>query len=320
VAGTSTGSICAWAYRYRTTTNSQQLQPQQTAAPTSSSWKLIYNTCTILPRGESIIDMKHVTEGIIAVGGKLGSIALVDLWKSHAPIFSSRQRVPTILHQICIPNHNTPQQQPLQRLYTHLTAASTNVITSSRNSVSSFLLEHITIWSLSCHGTITLIVFQRKRRNSTSTGKIPTSIHYEPSFTTLHSNAVPTNSTKTKHCIVNHCIGDILPLHNPFMLLAFLGQQEKEEEDTTSSTTQKKVSNRWDPRILSLPTQEYNNTASRYCITIALLDPHQQSTRYGVLCLSQEPRHILVHPTNHSHVMVAYSNGSVELISIKTSP
>jgi hypothetical protein len=272
--------------------------------------------------------MKHVTDGIIAVGGKLGSIALVDLWKSHTPIFSSRQRVPTILHQIRLPHHNTPQQQSLQRLYTHLTTASTNDISSSRNSVPSDLLEHITIWTLSYHGTITRIVFQRKRRNSasssnnksnklgiTTTGKIPTSIHYEPSFTTLYSNAVPSSSTKTKHCIVNHCIGDILLLHNPFMLLAFLGQQEKEEEDTTSSTTQKKVSNRWDPRILSLPTQE-QNTASRYSITITFLDPHQQGARYGVLCLPQEPRHILVHPTNHSHVMVAYSNGSVELINL----
>jgi hypothetical protein len=285
----------------------------------------MYNSCPILPPGESILDMKHVIDGIIVVGGKLGSVALVDLWKAHTPIFSSRQRVPTILHQIRLPaNHTTTSQHPLQRLYTHVTAPSCP-------------LERITIWALSHQGTVTRIVFQRKRKTSTSSSsgsknnklgnaaiaKVPPSFQYEPAFTTLTTDAFLSSAivSSTKRCLVPHCIGDILLLHCPFLPLVFLGQRETQEEATTSSsTTKQKGSNRWDPRILSLPTQD--NNATSYSITTAFLDSHHQqnAARCGVLYLPQEPRLILVHPTNHSYVMVAYTNGSVDLISIRPSP
>jgi hypothetical protein len=328
VAGSTTGTLCVWSYRCYPSTTGQQQQPTLNASP--STWKQIYNKCTILPRGEAIIDMKHITEGIIVIGGRLGSVVLLDLWKSQLPIFSSTQKVPTFLQQIRVPN----QQQPLQRLWTHLTDSPNNTTSSSSSRSRSMdavsFLERITIWTMSFHGTITRIVFQLKGNNNTTSrcisssnlknnnDNMPSSCYYEPSFTsfTTATTILPKNdhqTTTTKQTVLTTCLGDLLLLHNPFMCLALLGQQE--EEELTKTTTQNSV-NRWDPRVLSVPTQEnINNNNSRYSIKIVLLDPQQQS-HYGILPLYQEPCQIVVHPTNHSYVVVAYSNGSVELLSI----
>lgn len=334
VAGSTTGTLCVWSYRcYPCTTSTGQQQPIINASP--STWKLIYNKCTILPRGESIIDIKHITEGIIVIGGRLGSVVLLDLWKSQLPIFSSRQKVPTFLQQIRVPN----QQQPLQRLWTHLTDSPNNTTTTKSSSRSRSMddvsfLERITIWTMSFQGTITRIVFQPKGNNITSRSisssnlknnnnhNMPSSCYFEPSFTPFTTaTSLPKNdhqTTTTKQTILTTCLGDLLLLHNPFMVLALLGQQE--EEELTKTTTQKSA-NRWDPRVLSVPTQETNNNNnnSRYSLKIVLLNPQQQP-HYGILPLSQEPCQIVVHPTNHSYAMVAYSNGSVELLSIGTNP